>query len=212
MAAGDGGRIALAGKELVALSPGRRELMEGVERNTQVVTPKDAATIILDLDIRNGDSVLEAGVGSGALTMAMLASVAPEGKVTSIEMREDFAQKAGRNIARAGLDGCWHLRIGDVRRDRAEELFDAVMLDMPDPWEAVPNVTQMMRGGARLCCYVPNANQLETTVRAMRQAGMAEVFALENIQRMMEVHDAGVRPSYETLGHTGYLAFGRRVC
>jgi tRNA (adenine57-N1/adenine58-N1)-methyltransferase len=212
LAAEDGGKITLAGRSFTVLLPGRRELMEGVERNSQVITPKDAGTILLDLDLKCGDVVLEAGVGSGALTMAMVSSVAPNGKVVSMELRDDFAQKAKRNIENAGLIDFWQLSIGDVRKHRIEITADAAILDMPDPWEAVPNVLSMLRCGGRLCCYIPNANQLELTVKAMRQAGMAEVRALENIQRAMEVHEAGVRPSYETLGHTGYLAFGRKVC
>jgi len=212
MAAQDGGKITLAGRSFSVLMPGRRERMEGVERNSQVITPKDAGTILLDLDLKSGDVVLEAGVGSGALTMAMLSAIAPEGKVISMELRDDFAQKARRNIEGAGLLPWWEVRIGDVRRDRIDIAADAAILDMPDPWDALPNVLSMLRCGGRLCCYIPNANQLELTVKAMRQAGMVEVRALENIQRGMEVHEAGVRPSYETLGHTGYLAFGRRVC
>ena len=83
-------------------------------------------------------------------------------------------------------------------------------MDMPDPWLALPNLDRHLRAGGRLCAYVPNMNQMESIVIALREAGYADVRALENIQRFMEVHPGGVRPSFDTLGHTAYLIFARK--
>ena len=207
--AGDGAVISLAGKDFVLLSPGVTDLMEAVERGAQIITPKDAATILLELDLKNGDVVVEAGLGSGALTTALLHAVAPSGNVISVELREDFADKGKRNVAKSGAQRLWKLQIGDIRIAELPHKADAVVLDMPDPWDAVENVRRFLRPGGRLCVYVPNTNQLELVVKKMRAAGFVEVKALENIQRAMEVHEMGVRPSYDMLGHTGYLAFGR---
>jgi len=207
--AGDGAVVSLAGKDFVLLSPGVTELMEAVERGAQIITPKDAATILLELDLKDGDVVVEAGLGSGALTTALLHAVAPTGNVVSVELREDFADRGKRNVARTGGQDLWKLQIGDIRIAELPHQADAVVLDMPDPWDAVENVRRFLRPGGRLCVYVPNTNQLELVVKKMRAAGFVEVKALENIQRNMEVHEMGVRPSYEMLGHTGYLAFGR---
>jgi tRNA (adenine57-N1/adenine58-N1)-methyltransferase len=88
---------------------------------------------------------------------------------------------------------------------------DAVVLDIPDPWEAVENVKRMMKGGGRFCAFVPNMNQVESTVIKLRASGFVEIDALENIQRTIEVHPGGVRPSFDTLGHTGYMVFARKV-
>ena len=207
--AGDGGIVNLAGRDFVLLSPGVSDLMEAVERGAQIITPKDAATIVFELDLKDGDVVVEAGLGSGALTTALLHSVAPHGKVISVELRDDFGDKGKRNVSRTGHQGLWSLQIGDIRKVDVKEQADAVILDMPDPWEAVENVSRFLRRGGHLCVYVPNTNQLELVVKKMRASGFVEVKALENIQRAMEVHEMGVRPSYEMLGHTGYLAFGR---
>ena len=87
---------------------------------------------------------------------------------------------------------------------------DVLTMDMPDPWLALPNLEGSLRAGGRICAYVPNMNQVESIVVALREAGYSDVHALENIQRYLEVHPGGVRPSFDTLGHTGYLVFGRK--
>ncbi|MBN1110235.1 MAG: tRNA (adenine-N1)-methyltransferase [Methanomassiliicoccales archaeon] len=211
LAAEDGAAVTVAGRRFWLLVPGASEMMSSVERGAQVITPKDAATILLELNIKSGDRVLEAGVGSAALTIALLNQVRPWGQVISMELRPEFAEKARRNVGRAGLADAWRLEMGDVRKDRLDVLVDAVVLDMPDPWEALGNVSSMLRDGGRFCSYVPNTNQLEEVVRHLRRRGFVEIRSLENMQREMVVHEMGVRPSYETLGHTGYLVFARKV-
>ncbi len=99
----DGSLVRLAGRDFWAFKATVMQLMESLERGPQIITPKDAATVVFRLGLRAGDTVLEAGVGSGALTMALLSSIMPTGKVITVEVREDFAQRARRNIERAGL-------------------------------------------------------------------------------------------------------------
>jgi tRNA (adenine57-N1/adenine58-N1)-methyltransferase len=209
LGAGDGATLTLAGKPFVLLTPGTVDLMGSLERGAQVITPKDAATILLELDLKDGDMVVEAGLGSGSLTIALISAVAPDGRVVSVELRPEFAEKGRRNVMRTTFPHLWSVRLGDVKYIKLDLVADAVVLDMPDPWEALDNVRRFLRPGGRLCVYVPNTNQLERAVKEMRSQGFVEVRAVENIQRDMEVHEMGVRPSYETLGHTGYLAFGR---
>ena len=100
--------------------------------------------------------------------------------------------------------------IGDAKNAEFEFTADALTMDMPDPWLALDNMLPHLRPGGRICIYVPNANQLESSVLALRERGFAGVKAMENLQRGMEVHPGGVRPSFEMLGHTGYLVFGRK--
>jgi tRNA (adenine57-N1/adenine58-N1)-methyltransferase len=187
------------------------DIIGTIERKAQVISPKDGFTMPHYLDISCGSRVIEGGVGSGALTIVLLKSVAPAGRVYSYDLRDDHASVARRNIARAGLEDCWDLKIGDISTASLEEDVDAAVLDMPDPWNAVGNIIRALRHGGHLCCYVPNANQLETAVRAMRDTGFRELFLVENLQREMVVHNGGVRPSSEMAGHTGYLAFGRKL-
>ncbi len=206
-----GSRISLAGKEFWVLRPGILELMESIERGAQIIGSKDAATIVHHLDLKCGDVVIEGGVGSGSLTLSLLNAVGPEGRVISVESREDFAQKARRNVMRSRWADCCELKIGDVRMIGMDIAADAAVLDIPDPWGAVDNVRGMLKGGGRFCAYVPNTNQLESVVNKLRSGGFVEIHALENLQRSMEIHAGGTRPSFDMLGHTGYLAFARKV-
>lgn len=207
----DGSRMKIAGREFFVFRGGLIEQMESLDRGPQIITAKDAATMVFHLDLKAGDVVLEAGVGSGALTIALLHAVAPTGKVVTVELREEFAQKARRNVERSGLSSLWDLRFGDIKEVDVGAEVDAVALDMPDPWLALDNIGRFLRPGGRFAGYVPNANQVADLVNGLRDRGYQEVVALENIQRAIEVHPGGVRPSYDNLGHTGYLVFGRKT-
>ena len=207
----DGSPMKIAGREFFVFRGGLIEQMESLDRGPQIITAKDAATIVFHLDLKAGDAVLEAGVGSGALTIAILHAIAPTGRLTTVELREEFAQKARKNVERSGLASLWELRFGDIKDIDVGETVDAVALDMPDPWLALDNVGRFLRPGGRFAGYVPNTNQVADLVNGLRDRGYSEIVALENIQRAIEVHPGGVRPSYDTLGHTGYLVFGRKT-
>lgn len=206
----DGSVMTVAGKRLTAFRPGTMDLMGSLERGAQIITPKDAASIIMNTDVRPGSRVLEVGAGSGGLTTALLMAVGPEGKVHTLEYVEENAQRAGRNIRRAGLEENWLCQIGDARTVEVDFEADCLIMDMPDPQNALDNLLPHLRPGGRVCAYVPNMNQMADVVNAMRQRDMCDVHALENIQREMEVHPGGVRPAFEMLGHTAYLIFGRK--
>lgn len=207
----DGSSMTIAGKTFTAFRPGTLELVDSLERGAQIITPKDAATILLYSDIKAGDRVLEVGAGSGAMTIALLRAVSKEGHVHTLEFKEENASLARRNIRRAGLEDNWTCQIGDARDAKVEDyVADALMMDMPDPENAIDNLSPILRPGGRVCAYIPNTNQLELIVNALRERNYSDVFALENIQREMEVHAGGVRPSYKMLGHTAYLVFARK--
>lgn len=210
LAMDDGQTFMIAGKEFTVFRPGTVDLMNSVERGAQTISAKDAATIIMNCDIRSGSTVIEIGAGSGALTTALLRTVAPSGKVHTIELREDYAERASRNIRRAALDQYWSYQIGDAKTAMSDVVADALVMDMPDPWLALDNLYGNLRSGGFISMYVPNVNQLESSVKGLRDRNFADVFAVENIQREMEVHAGGVRPSFGTLGHTGYMVFGRK--
>lgn len=213
LALDDGDPVSIVGRDYHVFRPGVTEMMESLERGAQVITPKDAATILMKCDIKAGDRVLEVGAGSGGLTTALLHAVAPTGSVHTLELREEYAQRAGRNVARVGLDKYWSYAIGDAREmdPGIGYKVDALTMDMPDPWLALDNLEPHLRNGGRVCAYVPNMNQAQDIVNALRERGYANVHALENMQRGLEVHPGGVRPSFEMLGHTAYLVFGRKT-
>ncbi|MEA4977313.1 MAG: tRNA (adenine-N1)-methyltransferase [Methanomassiliicoccaceae archaeon] len=208
--ADDGSVVKIAGNDFTVFRPGVIELIESLDRGAQIITPKDAATILLNCNIRSGTTVIEVGAGSGGLTTALLNSVAPSGKVVTVELKEENSKRTRRNISRTGAEGCWECVMGNAKDVEFECIADALTMDMPDPWLALDNMLPHLRLGGRICIYVPNANQLESSVLALRERGFAGVKAMENIQRGMEVHPGGVRPSFEMLGHTGYLIFGRK--
>ena len=206
----DGSVMTVAGKEFTAFRPGTMELVESLERGAQIITPKDAATILLYSDVKAGDRILEVGAGSGALTTALLRAVSGSGHVHTVEFKEENALRALRNVRRTGLDDHWTYQIGDARDAKVDYVADALIMDMPDPENALDNLLPSLRPGGRICAYIPNTNQLEKIVLALRERNFSDVFALENIQREMEVHRGGVRPSFDMLGHTAYLVFGRK--
>ncbi len=206
----DGSEITIAGKKFTVFRPGTVELMDSLERGAQIITPKDAASIILNCDVKSGDVILEVGAGSGGLTTALTGAVAPNGRVHTVEFKEENALRAQKNLRRANLDRNWTYQIGDAREVEVDIVADALIMDMPDPENALDNLLPCLRPGGRICAYIPNMNQLELVVNALRERRFCDVFAIEIIQREMEVHRGGVRPSYEMLGHTGYLAFGRK--
>ncbi len=206
----DGSEIAIAGKVFTAFRPGPVELMDSLDRGAQIITPKDAASILLNCDVRSGCTVLEVGAGSGGLTTALTNAVAPTGRVHTVEFKEENALRAQKNLKRTGLDRYWSYQIGDARDAKVDIVADSLIMDMPDPENALDNLLPCLRPGGRICAYIPNMNQLELVVKALREKRFDSVFSIEIIQREMEVHHGGVRPSYEMLGHTGYLVFGRK--
>ena len=206
----DGSTVIIAGKEFTAFRAGTADLIGSLERGAQIISPKDAASIIMNCDIKCGDRVLEVGAGSGALTTALIRAAAPHGSVHTIEFREDHALRTLKNLKRTGLDRYWSYQIGDARKVRTEMTADALVMDMPDPWLALPNLSGNLRSGGRVCAYVPNMNQVESAVIALRSQGYFGVRAAELLERELEVHPGGVRPSFKMLGHTGYLVLGRK--
>jgi len=206
-----GDRMKVGAREFVILKPSVKDLLGLIERRAQIMIPKDSFLVPLHLDLSCGSRVIEGGVGSGALTVVLLKAVSPLGKVFSYEMRQDYADIAKRNVSMTEFAPNWDLEVGDICTTKLEQDVDAAIVDIPNPWDAVSNLVGALRIGGHIGCYVPNANQLEQTVRKMREAGLGEIMAFETLQREMVVHDGGVRPSFDMLGHTGYLAFGRKL-
>lgn len=206
-----GDELGIGQRRFLLLKPSVRDLLEIIERRAQIMIPKDSFLVPMYLDIHSGSRVIEGGVGSGALTIVLLKAVAPEGRVISYDNRKDHSDLARRNVALTELEECWELRLDDIcAADLAKEA-DAAVIDIPNPWDAIENIKKVLKVGGHLCSYVPNVNQLERFVTEMRHAGLKEVYSFETIQREMIVHEGGVRPSFEMLGHTGYLSVGRKM-
>jgi len=206
-----GDEIAVAGHSFRIMRPSVMDVLGLMNRRAQIISPKDSFHIPMYMDLGCGSRVVEAGAGSGALSIVLLKAVAPTGRVYTYETREDHARVAEKNVGRSDFASCWKLKMGDICRGIEESDLDGVVLDIPNPWDAIPAAASALRAGGHVCSYVPNANQLESTVKTMREVGFQDVFAFETLQREMMVHDRGVRPSCDMMGHTGYLALARKM-
>lgn len=205
-----GDRIHHGDRSFVLLPPTTADLVETLERKAQIVLAKDAGPILLHCGVIPGATVVESGVGSGALTLALASAVGEKGRVIAYELRDDFAEVARRNVARAGMAERVEVRIADVRQGIAERGVHAVILDIPDPWEAVPAAASALRIGGVLACYSPLVSQVEKAVAAMREHRFLAIRTTETLERAWVVGERGSRPAFEMLGHTGYVTTGRR--
>jgi tRNA (adenine57-N1/adenine58-N1)-methyltransferase len=206
-----GEKIIIGDKELYILAPSLNDKLQALKRKAQIILPKDAAHIILNCSIEPGKKVLEAGIGSGALTIALASAVAPNGQVISYDNRKDFIEHALKNIKIATLENLVKTKLKDVTKKIDETNLDAVILDIPNPWDAVGHAWNSLIPGGYLCTYSPLISQVEKTVKEIKNYRFIEVRTFENIQREMIVSERGTRPSFNMLGHTGYLTFARKV-
>ena len=200
---------ATGGKTFVALRPTFSEFVLKMKRRAQVVYPKDLGAIVQLADIAPGAFVVEAGIGSGALTMALLRAVGPTGRVVSYELREDHAEQALRNIRRFLGDVDNHeLRIGDVA-ETDESDVDRFVLDLPEPWSVVPTAARALRPGGIVCTYLPTVPQVQRTCDALAAGGFGFVSTLEVLHRTWKIDGASVRPDHRMVAHTAFLTTAR---
>jgi tRNA (adenine57-N1/adenine58-N1)-methyltransferase len=206
-----GTKIQIGNKQFWVLIPSLQDKLQGIRRQAQIILPRDAAHILINCSIQPGKRVLEAGIGSGSLTIALASAVAPAGCVISYDIREEFIDHAKKNLQQANLFEYVTTKIQDVTEGIEDTDLDAIILDIPNPWNAVEHAWNALNIGGYLCTYSPLISQVEQTVRAIEQHPFIECKTYENIQREMIVSKHGTRPSFEMLGHTGYLTFARKV-
>jgi tRNA (adenine57-N1/adenine58-N1)-methyltransferase len=207
-----------AGVEYLALRPLLSDYVMSMPRGAAVVYPKDAGQIVAMADIFPGGHVVEAGVGSGALSMSLLRAVGEQGSLHSFERRPDFADIAKGN-ARAffGADHpAWTVTVGDLVEAMPREVrpgsVDRVVLDMLAPWECIDVVADALAPGGVLICYVATATQLSRVAEAMRDhGGFTEPAAWESLVRGWHLEGLAVRPEHRMHGHTGFLITTRRL-
>ncbi|MET4223809.1 tRNA (adenine-N1)-methyltransferase [Oerskovia enterophila] len=207
-----------AGIEYLALRPLLADYVLSMPRGAAVVYPKDAGQIVAMADIYPGARVVEAGVGSGALTMSLLRAVGDQGSVHSIERREDFAAIARGNVELffGGEHPAWELSVGDLSdvlpQVAQNGSIDRVVLDMLAPWENLDAVADALAPGGVLICYVATATQLSRLAEDLRADGRyAEPSAWESLVRGWHLEGLAVRPQHRMVGHTGFLLTARRL-
>lgn len=207
-----------SGADYLALRPLLADYVLSMPRGAQVVYPKDAGQIITMADVFPGARVVEAGVGSGALSLSLLRAVGDSGRLHSFERREDFAEIARAN-ARVffGADHpAWSVTVGDLVEALPATVepgsIDRVVLDMLAPWECLQAVGAALAPGGVLICYVATATQLSRVAEAARtHGGFSEPQAWESLVRGWHLEGLAVRPEHRMHGHTGFLLTTRRL-
>ncbi len=200
--------------EVTVLRPTREDFVLKMKRGAQVVYPKDQAMIVAAGDVRPGCTVVEAGAGSGALTLALLAAVGPSGRVVSFEHRDDHARVARRNVERfhGGPPDNWELHEGDVVEGLAGRRAHRVVLDLLEPWLVVPAVGDALAPGGLLVTYTPTVPQvMRTTERLWEDGRFSQVRTTETMVRGWDVDGLAVRPAHRMVAHTAFLTTARRV-
>ena len=203
-----------AGGEYLVFRPLLNEFVVSMPRQAAVVYPKDAAQIVAMADIFPGARVVEAGVGSGALTCSLLRAVGPHGLVSSYERRQEFADQAVQNVDQFfdGRHPAWKLTVGDLVESLDDGDVDRVVLDMLAPWECVDRVAEALTPGGLVCAYVATTTQLGKTVEMLRaHGGFTEPQPWESLVRDWHVEGLAIRPGHKMIGHTGFLVTARRM-
>ncbi|MFT4297922.1 MAG: tRNA (adenine-N1)-methyltransferase [Candidatus Woesearchaeota archaeon] len=186
------------------------DIYEKMKRQAQIITPKDIGTIISETGINKDSKVLDAGSGSGALC-CFLANICK--KVVSYDIREDHQKTAKHNMEMLGLKNLT-FKLGDVREKISEKDFDLIILDMPDPWNALGNAKAALKNGGFLVIYSPTIPQVMDTVSKIKtEFSDSFIFlkTLETIQRPWDVDERKVRPVSSYINHTAFLTFIRRI-
>jgi tRNA (adenine57-N1/adenine58-N1)-methyltransferase len=203
-----------AGLKFTAFKPLLADYVLTMPRGATIVYPKDAAMIVGLADIYPGARVLEAGVGSGALTISLLRAAGDKGYVHSVERRTDFAENARSNVDAyfEGAPSNWKLDVGDLQDQDFDSEFDRVILDMLAPWECVDIAARALRPGGVFMSYVATTTQLSATAEAIKQDGrFTEPESSETLVRGWHHEGLAVRPQQRMIGHTGFLIQSRRM-
>ena len=197
---------------LTALRPTLAEYILEMPRGAQVIYPKDIGPILILADIFPGARVLESGVGSGALTSALLRAIGPTGSVTGYEIRDDFAQRAIQNVhGFLGPDVPLDVQVRDVYEGIDEREVDRVVLDLPEPWRVVKHAAEALVPGGIMLAYLPTILQVGRLREELVSAPFSMIESLEVLQRGWHVEGQSIRPDHRMVAHTGFLTVARRL-
>ncbi len=206
------------GHEYLALRPLLRDFVMSMPRGAAIVYPKDAAQILAAADIFPGATVVEAGVGSGALSLWLIRAIGPAGRLISFERRAEFAEVAEANVETflGHFPETWRVAVGDLAEalpaETAAGSVDRVVLDMLAPWECIDVVADALTPGGVVLCYIATATQLSRVAEYIRASGLfTEPEATETMVRGWHVEGLAVRPDHRMVAHTGFLLTARRL-
>ena len=199
------------GKPFLALEPSTHDLMMNVRRNTQIIYPKEAGYILLKMSVYGGQRVIEAGSGSGALTLALARAVAPGGRVYSYESRPEMQRNAVRNLKRVGLADYVEFKTQDIAEGFDETDADALFLDVRTPWDYLRQARLALKDGGFFGALVPTTNQVSNLIVGLEGHHFGDIDVEELMLRPYKPVPARLRPADTMVGHTGYLIFARKI-
>ena len=199
------------GQPFLALEPSTHDLIKSVRRHTQIIYPKEAGYVLLKMNLYSGQRVLEAGSGSGALTLALARAVAPGGRVYSYESRPEMQRNAIRNLERVGLADYVEFKNRDIAEGFDETDVDSLFLDVRTPWDYLEQVHYALKGGGFFGALVPTTNQVSSLIAGLEQIDFGNIEVEELLLRSYKPVAARLRPADTMVGHTGFLIFARKI-
>jgi tRNA (adenine57-N1/adenine58-N1)-methyltransferase len=199
------------GAPFFMLQPSLADLLVDLKRSTQIMYPKDIGFILTSMSVGPGQTILEAGTGSGSMTVALAFAIGANGHVITYEKRPEFQNLARKNLVRLGLDTRVQFKLGDLAEGISETNVDACFLDVPNPWDYLHQVRNALKPGGFFCNLVPTINQVERLLYVMRRENFAFVEVCELLLRYYKPEPTRLRPTDRMVAHTGYLTFGRRI-
>ncbi|HQV95955.1 MAG TPA: tRNA (adenine-N1)-methyltransferase [Anaerolineales bacterium] len=199
------------GAPFFLLQPSLADLLTNLPRTTQIMYPKDIGFILVTMGVGPGQTVMEAGSGSGSMTTALAYAIGAEGRVVSYEVRPDMQNLARKNLARFGLDSRVDFKLRDIGEGFDETDADSFFLDVPNPYDYIGQVRAALKPGGFFCSLSPTFNQIEKTLHTLRQHNFAFLEVCEILLRYFKPEPSRLRPTDRMVAHTGFLVFGRKI-
>jgi tRNA (adenine57-N1/adenine58-N1)-methyltransferase catalytic subunit len=199
------------GHAFFMIQPSTDDLIRNLKRSSQIIYPKDSGFILMKLSVQPGQTVLEAGTGSGGMTTVLAQTVGPAGRVVSYDVREDMQSRARRNLEWLGLADRVTLKLRDIAQGFDETDADAFFLDVPNPWDYTGQVRRALKGGGFFASILPTTNQVSTLLSAMQRDDYEFVEVCELLLRYYKTVPERLRPADRMVAHTAFLIFGRPV-
>ena len=199
------------GAPFFLLQPSLSDILNELPRTTQILYPKDIGYILIQMGVAPGQTVMEAGTGSGSMTIALATAVSADGKVISYEQKPDVQNLARKNVERIGLASRVTFKLRDIQEGFDETDADAFFLDVQNPFDYISQVRSALKPGGFFGTILPTFNQVERTLLSLRLNKLAFIELCELILRYYKADPNRLRPTDRMVAHTGFLVFARKI-
>lgn len=197
------------GSPFFLLQPSISDILLDLRRITQILYPKDIGYLLLQMGIGEGQQIIEAGTGSGAMTIALAYTVGPNGKIYSYDQKKEFQNLAKKNLQLVGLEERVEFKLKNIEEGFSEQNVDALFLDVNNPYDYIEQVKNALKPGGFFGCLVPTTNQVSRLLHQLRLHQFAFLEVAEVLLRFYKPEPERLRPTDRMVAHTGFLVFGR---